>query len=483
MKLPKAYPVRKTKIIVTLGPATESEELITQLIKTGVNIFRLNMSHARHETIRRIVPLIRKIAFEEQKQIGILLDTQGPAIRTGELPTKLNLKPGDEFTFTVLGYKSAENNSVDVNYDGLINDLHVGDEVIVDNGVLRMEVLEKSHNSLRCKVLTEGVMGSRRHINLPGVRVNLPALTEKDISDVELGCELDVDYVALSFCREAGDIKQLRALCQKFGKSPRIVAKFEDQESVRNLHEIISEADAVMVARGDLGIECLLEELPIIQRKIVKTCLQYFKPVIVATHMLESMIENPYPTRAEITDVANAVFERVDAVMLSGESSVGKYPVSCVDVLDRISRRTERSGGTDHISSVELEGSLEKFVRSAVLLADHIRASAILLFTKTGYMASMAASFRPGWSPIYAFTEQKEIAQKLTLCRAVYPFVLSFEEDSEINIQRAERMLLEKDFLLPGSVIVAVTEFQTNNVIDRSVPRRSVNSVEVRLIQ
>ncbi|MDL5052527.1 pyruvate kinase [Oscillatoria laete-virens NRMC-F 0139] len=475
--------MRKTKIIATLGPATETPEMLRELIRAGVNIFRLNMSHAKPEKVREIIPLIRQTAHEESREVGILMDTQGPAIRTGDLPTKLNLKPGDEFTFTVLGEECTEEYCVNVNYEGLVKDLQVGDEVIVDNGVLRMEVLAKSDNHIRCRVLTEGVMGSRRHINLPGVRVNLPALTEKDIEDVRLGCETDVDYIALSFCREAADVRELRRLCQKFGKSPRLVAKIEDQEAVRNLHDIVAVADAIMVARGDLGIECLLEDLPIIQRKIVKTCLRNFKPVIVATHMLESMIENPYPTRAEITDVANAVFEQVDAVMLSGETTTGKYPKDCVLILDRIARRTERSGGADYLSSMELETSTEKHVRAAVHLADQVRAAAIVLFTRTGYMAAVASALRPRWSPVYAFTESPQISRKLTLNRSIYPFMLSFADDPEQNILRAEKILLEKDFLMPGNTIVVVTEFQSSKILEAASAKRNVNSVELRVVE
>ena len=476
--------MRKTKIISTLGPATDNEEMIRLLISKGVNVIRINMSHATHEQVRITIPLIRQIAQEQSIQVGILLDTQGPAIRTGDLPTKLNLKEGDEFVFTVLGAQCEEVYTVNVNYDGLVDDLQIGDEVIVDNGVLRMEVLEKADNRIRCRVMTAGVMGSRRHINLPGVRVNLPALTPKDIQDVELGCELDVDYVALSFCREAADITQLRELCHQNGKSPRIIAKIEDQEAVRNLHDIIRTADVVMVARGDLGIECLLEDLPIIQRKIVKACIQNFKPVIVATHMLESMIENPYPTRAEITDVANAAYEQVDAVMLSGETSVGKYPISCVEVLDRITRRTERSGGAEYLRTFDKETDLERYVSSAVVLADQIRAAAIILFTKTGYIASLTAAFRPRWSPIYAFTESEEVSRKMTLNRGVFSFVLPFEDDPEANIQKAERMLLESyHYLIPGSSVVVVTEFHTDRVIEKSSSKRKINAIEMRVVE
>jgi pyruvate kinase len=322
-----AHTMRKTKIIATLGPATDSPEMIGKLIDAGLNIFRLNMSHATHDWTRRVVRDIRDAAAERQRCIGVLMDTQGPAIRTGDLPVALHLKPGEKFTFTVRGAKSEEINSVDVNYAEFIDDISEGDTVLVDNGVLQMKVLAKAGNKVQCEVLTDGKLGSRRHINLPGVKVSLPAMTEKDIADVELGLELRVDYIALSFVRAARDIRQLKKLVAKARHRPLVIAKIEDQEAVRNLEDIVRAADGVMVARGDLGIEVPYEELPIIQRLIVKTCLHVGRPVIVATHMLESMIQSPMPTRAEVTDVANAVYEQADAVMLSGETTVGKYPL------------------------------------------------------------------------------------------------------------------------------------------------------------
>ena len=266
--------------------------------------------------------------------VGILMDTQGPAIRTGDLPTKLDLKAGDIFEFTVRGAKSEEVYSVDVNYDGLIDDISVGDTVLVDNGKIHMKVLAKDGNSIRCEVLTAGVMGSRRHINLPGVKVNLPPLTEKDLGGCR-GRRGDCTWILSrsAFAAKPGDVEALRKVLREHESTARIVAKIEDQLAVKNINEIIQTTDVIMVARGDLGIECPMEELPIIQRRIVKRCLAERRPVIVATHMLESMITNPVPTRAEITDVANAVFEQADAIMLSGETTVGKYPVKCVEVM------------------------------------------------------------------------------------------------------------------------------------------------------
>jgi pyruvate kinase len=450
--------MRKTKIIATLGPATESPEMLRILIETGVNCFRLNMSHAPHDWVRAIVPRIRNAARETGKIVGILMDTQGPAIRTGDLPAKLNLKPGDIFEFTVRGEKSEENYSVDVNYDGLIDDIGIGDTVLVDNGVIHMKVLEKSGHRIRCEVLTEGVMGSRRHINLPGVKVNLPPLTEKDLADVELGTQLDVDFVALSFCREANDVAVLRKVLNEHGSSARIVAKIEDQLAVKNIASIIDATDVIMVARGDLGIECPMEDLPIIQRRIVKRCLELGKPVIVATHMLESMITNPVPTRAEVTDVANAVFEQADAIMLSGETTTGKYPIHCVKVLDKVASRIEHAGGLGYAEHAVLETAREKTVRSAVVLANSLPDSKIVIFTRRGTMAAFVAGQRPLYAPIFAFTPTWELCRKLSLHRAVEPIHMPFEMSPEKTIAAAERLLLAKGIVKSGDHLVIVSD-------------------------
>jgi len=301
--------MRRTKIICTLGPATQKTDVLRQLIQRGADVLRLNMSHATHEWAREIVPRIRRLAQTAGRPVAILLDTQGPAIRTGDLKTNLHLKPSDILEFTVRGAKSKEQFSVDVNYAGFVKDVSVGDKVLVDNGLLKVVVLDKGKDRVRTRVLTPAMLGSRRHINLPRVHVNLPPLTKKDIADVGLGAELGVDFVALSFVREKGDIEQLRQLLSRKKSKAQIVAKIEDQLAVRSIDKMIESADVIMIARGDLGIECPMEELPIIQRRIAKKCIRLGKPVIVATQLLESMITNRLPTRAEVTDVANAVFE------------------------------------------------------------------------------------------------------------------------------------------------------------------------------
>src|SRR3954469_1920599 len=450
--------MRRTKIICTLGPATEKPETLRELMKAGADVFRLNMSHARHDWVRAIVPRIRQIGRETECPVAILLDTQGPAIRTGDVKSNLKLKPGDILEFTVRGARSEEKYSVDVNYEGLVNDISVDDVVLVDNGVMRLLVLEKKRNRIRCKVLTPGVLGSRRHINLPGVRVNLPPLTEKDLTDIALGVELKVDFVALSFARKRSDLTELRQVLKKAKSRAQVVAKIEDQSAVRHIGQMIDAADAVMIARGDLGIECPMEELPIIQRKIVKSCLRIGKPVIVATHMLESMIENPVPTRAEITDVANAVFEQADAIMLSGETSTGRYPIECVKVFDRVARRIERSGGAGYGQDAILENNREKTVASAVVLANSLSRAKIVVFTHRGTMACYASNLRPENAPIFAFTCNETVFRQIVILWGTHPIMLEFDDDPHATIEAAIKYLREEKLTDRGDNLIVLSD-------------------------
>lgn len=467
--------MRRTKIVATLGPATSSAEMIARMIEGGMNVARLNMSHAPHDWVRQVVRDIRAAAAARQVSVGIMVDTQGPSIRTGDLPAALDLKPGQKFTLTVRGEKSEEVQSVDVNYPNFVNDISVGDVVLLDNGALRMKVLKKLANKIECQVLTEGTLRSRRHINLPGVKVSLPALTAKDLSDVELALELGVDFIALSFAREAKDIQQLRAVIERAHHKPLLIAKIEDQQAVSNLDEIIREADAIMVARGDLGIEVPYEELPIIQRKVVKECQRVGRPVIVATHMLESMIQNPMPTRAEITDVANAVFEQADAIMLSGETTVGKYPLQCLEVFNRISERIERSGGAGYQDQAVLTSPRQKLVRSAVVMADELKADAIIVFTIRGTMARHTAWMRPQHSPIFAFCEKSQVAESLTLNYGITPTVIQFDhENPEKTIDAALQSLLSRRLLTEGNTAVVITSVAASEQMVDAVQMRTV---------
>jgi pyruvate kinase len=309
--------------------------MLRKMIAAGADVFRLNMSHARHDWCHQVVDHIREASKEIGRTVGILFDLQGPSIRTGDVEGKITLEKGDRVEFRKEGTEARLEKSTTVNYGGLMTDVSEGDDLTVDNGELLMKIERLEEDRMICEVLTAGAMGSRRHINLPGVRLSLPALTEKDHADIKVAAACKADFVAGSFVRDAGHVRELRATLVANHCDAQIVSKLEDQEAMRHLDDIIQESDVIMVARGDLGIEVHVEELPIIQRRIVKRCHQLGRRVIVATHMLESMIQNPTPTRAEVTDVSNAVYEEADAIMLSGETTVGEYPVRCVELMDR----------------------------------------------------------------------------------------------------------------------------------------------------
>lgn len=466
--------MRKTKIICTLGPASERTGILRKMIEHGADVFRLNMSHATHEWVREIVPRIRWLAGKVGRPLAILLDTQGPAIRTGDLKTSFHLKPGDILEFTVRGAKSKERFSVDVNYSGFADDVSVGNKIIVDNGLLKLLVLDKAKNRVRCKVLTQAVLGSRRHINLPGVRVNLPPLTKKDMADVALGVELGVDFVALSFVREKSDIAELRQLLVKKKSKAQIVAKIEDQLAVRAIDTMIEAADVIMVARGDLGIECPMEELPIIQRRIVKSCIRFGKPVVIATQLLESMITNPSPTRAEITDVANAVFEQADAVMLSGETTVGRYPVECVEVLHRVALRIERSGGAGYAADALLGNVRQKTVGSAVVLANSLRDSKLIVFTLHGTMARYVSNLRPQRAPIFAFTPTPEVCRQLSMLWGTHPIQIEFTDDPDTTIRSAEKFLRKNKLIARGNHLVVISDMRMGQALIDCIQLRMV---------
>ncbi len=453
--------MRRTKIIATLGPATSSPAALEQLIALGVNVFRFNMSHAPHDWVRKVTKSIREISSALHHEVALLLDTQGPAIRTGDVAKPYDLQIGDIVSFTVQGQKGTEGISVDVNYPYLVEDIHVGSVVIVDNGNLRMEALEKRENELICKVLTPGPMGSRRHINLPGVDVRLPALTEKDYRDIELAFECEMDFIAMSFVRRAADIELLRGIIKAKNSRIRIVAKIEDQMAVRNLEEIIEACDGLMVARGDLGIEVPYEELPIIQRRAVNLCLAAVKPVIVATHLLESMISNPSPTRAEITDIANAVFEHADAIMLSGETTTGKYPMECVEIMDRIARRIEQGKTVaTYVNPIPPKSPHQRMNAATVYLANESQSAGICVFTHSGKTARFIAGLRPQTAPIFAFTPNLDVCRNLSLHFGVKAHVIEFHNDPNEILVRMQARLLSHGYAKPGDSIVVVSDLE-----------------------
>lgn len=469
--------LRRTKIIFTLGPATQSEEMLEKLIGGGADVARLNMAHANHEWTRFIIRRIRAVSAKVGREIAIMMDIKGPEIRTGDVEAPIELKIGEIFDFTVKPCSresSEEIRSVNVNYQDLVNDIALGDIVLVDSGLMRFEVLEKKDNHIRCKVLTPGALSSRRHINLPGVKVNLPSFTEKDRLDTLVGIEEGIDFVALSFVREAQDILQLREFLAANKSRAKIIAKIEDQTAIANLDEIIQTTDSLMVARGDLGIECPLEELPVIQRRAVESCFNHGKPVIIATHTLESMISSPVPTRAEITDVANAVYEKADCVMLSGETTIGRYPLECVQTIDRIARRIEQEGPFPFAEPEHVSSDKVKLLQSAVLLAHQIPDAALVTFTRQGFMAASLAALRPAHAPIYAMTNSVETLRQLRLLRSVEPLMMPLDSDPNCTIENAISLLTREGHVRPGDKLIIATDILTADRLVDSVQLRTV---------
>lgn len=471
-------PYRHTKIIFTIGPSTESDEMLEKMIEGGVNICRINMAHASHDWTRDTVNRIRMISQKIGREIAIMMDIKGPEIRTCALDEPIQLKKGmrvDLSTEENCPYQDEDGLlAIGVNYTSLIEDLKKGNQVHVDNGLLKFEVIGKTDKRIQCEVLIGGELTSRRHINLPGVKVKLPAITKKDRTDVEVGTELKVDQFALSFVREATDVKILREHMNKVGSKARIIAKIEDQSAISNLEEIIEASDGIMIARGDLGIECPYEELPIIQRSTIKKCLEMGKRVIVATHMLESMIKHPVPTRAEITDVSNAVFEQADCIMLSGETTIGKYPLECVQVFERIALRIEKSGAANYAEGRRLTGPKTMLLRTAKILAEEMGDTQIVVFTKTGRFGEIMASLRCK-VPIYTFTDRIEILRYLVTLWGIEPFLMDFcEEDRGKTITNAFAILKKKGWVEKGQPLVMITDIRAED--------RLVDTLQIRYI-
>lgn len=474
-------PIRRTKIISTLGPATESEEMLEKIMLAGVDVVRLNMAHANHEWTRMIIRRIRAVSKKIGREVAIMMDIKGPEIRTGDVAAPIQLNVGETFDFSVRpgttgGTGEEEVRSVGVNYKDLINDIHVGDVVLVDNGLMRFEVIEKNFPIIRCKALTKGQITSRRHINLPGVKVNMPSFTDKDRGDSLVGLEEGIDFIALSFVREANDIEQLREFLRWHDSRIQIIAKIEDQSAIENLESIVQACDALMVARGDLGIEIPFEELPLVQRRAVQTCRAHGRPVIIATHMLESMISQPMPTRAEITDVANAVFELADSVMLSGETTVGRYPLECIAILDKIARRIESDQvATDApVKPVILGSDKMKVLRSAVVMANELPGSSIVTFTRRGFIAQGLAALCPRQAAILAFTPSEQTYRQMRLLRGVEPWLMPLSSDPDATIEHAIDQLIKAGRVEQGQKLVIATDLLSQNRLFDSVQLRTI---------
>ncbi len=449
--------VRRTKIICTIGPATASFPQLEALALAGMNVARINMSHADHESALEAINWIKTLNRKLVYPVAVLLDTQGPEIRTGEIHEPMDLQPGQVVTVSVRP-GDVENRSIHVDYREIVDVLEVGNRMTVDNGLINFEVLEKNGEQLVCKVIDGGTLGSKRHVNLPGVRINLPAITSNDRRDIQFGIDQDVDFIALSFVRSDEDVTELREFLGAKAKNVKVIAKIEDQEGVRNINAILNAADGVMVARGDLGIETDIANLPNVQRRIVHASAVGGRRCIVATHLLESMIDNPIPTRAEVTDVANAIYEGVDAIMLSGETSIGQYPVRCVEQLDAIARQIESWPGLGYERGLVANSDKQHIATNAVALAEDIRAAGIVVITRRGVTADLVTNARPETVPIFAFTNHSQTRRRLVLNRSVFSHRIEFSSQPEKTLQRALTILREREGFGEGDKVVVISD-------------------------
>ena len=426
--------VTKTKIIATIGPSTNKYNDLRDLHSAGMNVARINMSHASHADAISIIESIQKLNKIQSDlfgPIGILLDTQGPEIRTGINHSDIDLQTGDVVNLTIRDDVDVETSSIKINYKGLIKSVDRGSKISIDNGLLNFQVLAKDKENLKCKVLDGGTLGSKRHVNLPGVRVDLPSITKKDRKDISFAIKHNVSFIALSFVRSAKDVVTLRSILKRKKSQIKIIAKIENQEGLDNIHEITQAADIVMVARGDLGIETDLADLPNIKRRIMYASAKWGRISIVATHLLESMIGNPTPTRAEVTDVANAIYEGSDAVMLSGETSIGKYPVQCIKMIKKIASKTENFRTLGYEKFLQDNSDWQNIAKGARDLAARINADAIVIITRSGQTANVVSNTKPFRMPIYAFTNNRDTFHQLSLIGGIQPqFIKSITNQS-----------------------------------------------------
>ncbi|HET9433851.1 MAG TPA: pyruvate kinase [Chitinophagaceae bacterium] len=455
------HTTHRTKIVATVGPACDTYEKLLELVKAGVNVFRLNFSHGAHEDKKKIIEYIRQINKKEPYNIAILGDLQGPKLRVGEIENgEIEIAEGDILTFTnekLVGTKE----KIYVSYPNFHSDVKIGNIILIDDGKLEVSVLTiEPNNDVKVVVTLGGTLSSKKGINLPDTKITLPALTDKDLADLDFVIEQKLDWVALSFVRNVKDLIILRNRLEEKNSKTKIIAKIEKPEAIENIRDIIVESDGIMVARGDLGVELPIEKVPLIQKQIIKKCIHRAKPVIVATQMMESMIERTKPNRSEITDVANAVLEGADAVMLSGETATGAHPTLVVETMKKIIQEVER---TDYRYSLEDElvpqPHSPSFLSDAICynackLAKDVEAQALIGMTQSGYTAFMLSSYRPK-APLYIFTKERSLVNQLSLSWGVRAFFYDEEESLDDIIFDQIEILKERGFLKSGEVAVS----------------------------
>lgn len=461
--------LRRTNIVGTIGPASESEEMLTKLMNAGLNVTRINFSHGGYEENATKIETIKKVRKALNRPVALVLDTKGPEIRTGKLESgdeKVVIEEGQEFTFLhedVIG----NNTKTSIGYKNLYQDVVPGARILVDDGAIEFQVVEVKGKDIVCKAMNTGRLGSRKTVNVPGLKLNLPALSEKDIADITNGIKAGFDYIAASFVRRADDVNQIRKLLNdNGGERVGIISKIESQEGIDNFEEILELSDGIMVARGDMGVEIPMEQVPVVQKHMIKRCNAVGKPVITATQMLESMISSPRPTRAEVSDVANAVYDRTSCIMLSGECAMGKYPVECVQTMVKISNSIE--GSVNYWKRFIKKGSFaeksedmaKNIAYTSCAMAEHIDADVIVAYTHTGDSARKLAGMGSG-CPIVAVTDDEKTFNQLSVVWNVLPVLVEGEATPDATIEKGIEKLKAEGILEKGDVAVLSGGAQT----------------------
>ncbi len=471
------FPNKRTKVIATVGPACNTEEKLWELVQAGVNIFRLNFSHGSHDVHLQVINNIRNINKKHGTNIAILQDLQGPKIRTGEIENNgVDLIPGEKITITtekIIGNAK----KISTSYKLMPRDVKKGDDILIDDGNLQLKVLKVETEEIHCEVIYGGKLKSKKGINLPNTNVSEPSLTEKDKEDLLFGLEHDIDWIALSFVRTAEDMKDIKRIIKTKGKNAKVIAKIEKPEALANIDAIIENSDALMIARGDLGVEINFEDVPVAQKMMIKKCNVVGKPVIVATQMMESMITNPRPTRAEVNDVANAVMDGADTVMLSAETASGSYPIQAVQAMVRVIQGVEENVNIFN-KEYELDPNSPTYYNEAVIasackLASFSKAKAIIGTTKSGLTAFKTSSYRPE-AKIYMFTDDTSLVNKLNLVWGVKAFFFNDFKNTDQTVGDIINILKEKGDLKAGDVVVntgsmPIDETNPTNMIKLSI--------------
>lgn len=451
----KPLPVStRTKIIATIGPACRDPQVMVEMVKAGMDVARINCSHSTPEFIESVVADIREISARMDTPVGILLDLSGPKIRTRKLIDDKPVKLEKGKTFTLTSRKvDGTDTIVSTNYEPLAREVKPQDTILLDDGLIELKVLQTNETDAECEIITGGILKNHQGINIPGVRLSIPALTEKDREDLKVGLKCEVDFVALSFVRDAQDILDLRDAIGDHWPPVMIVAKLEKPEAVDQLEEILQATDAVMVARGDLGVELPPERVPPVQKQIIRRANAMGKPCITATQMLDSMANNPRPTRAEASDVANAIFDGTDAVMLSEETAMGDYPVEAVTMMDRIAAAAEASQDRSKLHEHALPSSAHAIAHAACAMAVDMHTRVIATFTKSGSTARLISQFKPP-CPIIALTQLTHVYRQLTLTWGTTPVMLTEVSDSESTLALVEETLLKRNYVTAGDNII-----------------------------